>query len=51
MEKEIVKLGGKKVLDKTAERDNGWFANFVDLEGNRFGVFEANLGDGCGGDQ
>jgi predicted enzyme related to lactoylglutathione lyase len=39
-----VGLGGKKVLDKTAEGENGWFANFVDPEGNRFGVYEANWG-------
>lgn len=32
-------------MDKTPERDNGWFANFVDPEGNRFGVYEANWGN------
>lgn len=41
-----MKLGGKKVLDKMAEGDNGWFANFVDLEGNRFGVYEAKFEGG-----
>lgn len=45
IEKKISELGGKKVLDKTAERTHGWFANYVDPEGNRFGVFEVNQAD------
>ncbi|KAF1840205.1 uncharacterized protein K460DRAFT_421195 [Cucurbitaria berberidis CBS 394.84] len=42
IETDIVRLGGVKVLDKRPERDHGWFANFKDPEGNRFGTFEAN---------
>ncbi|KAF2027161.1 hypothetical protein EK21DRAFT_115056 [Setomelanomma holmii] len=44
IEPKIVELGGRKVLPKTPEREHGWFANFVDPEGNRFGTYEANLG-------
>lgn len=44
IEKNIVKLGGGKVMGKKPERDHGWFANFADPEGNRFGAFEANRG-------
>ncbi|KAF2677453.1 hypothetical protein K458DRAFT_491851 [Lentithecium fluviatile CBS 122367] len=47
-EKKILELGGQKVLDKMPEGKNGWFANFVDPEGNRFGVYEVNSG-GCAG--
>ncbi len=43
MAKEIIKLGGTKVLDKRAEKDNGWYANFHDPEGHRFGLYEINL--------
>lgn len=42
IEKNIVQLGGVKVLGKTPERENGWFANFKDPEGNRFGTYETN---------
>lgn len=42
IEKNIVELGGVKVLGKTAERQFGWFANFKDPEGNRFGTYETN---------
>ncbi len=44
MEPKIVELGGKKVLAKTAEGERGWFANFADPEGNRFGVYETSSG-------
>jgi len=37
----VHKLGGKTVLSKMAQADNGWFANFTDIEGNRFGVYES----------
>ncbi|KAH8712002.1 Glyoxalase/Bleomycin resistance protein/Dihydroxybiphenyl dioxygenase [Phaeosphaeriaceae sp. PMI808] len=40
--KKIVELGGVNVLPKTPERENGWFANFKDPDGNRFGVYEMN---------
>jgi len=33
------------VLPKSPEREHGWFANFKDPEGNRFGVYEANWGE------
>lgn len=39
-----MKSGGKKVLDKTPQGKSGWYANFTDLEGNRFGVYEAVTG-------
>ncbi|KAJ4375917.1 hypothetical protein N0V83_001195 [Neocucurbitaria cava] len=38
----IVKLGGVKVMDKMGHKDRGWFANFKDPEGNRFGTYEPN---------
>jgi predicted enzyme related to lactoylglutathione lyase len=37
------KLGAKTVLEKRNESDNGWFANLTDPEGNRFGIYEANM--------
>jgi len=27
-------------MEKTPQGDNGWYANFKDPEGNRFGVYE-----------
>ncbi|KAH7377718.1 hypothetical protein BKA66DRAFT_467688 [Pyrenochaeta sp. MPI-SDFR-AT-0127] len=42
IEKSIEKLGGVKVLNKTKESEHGWYANFKDPEGNRFGTYEAN---------
>ena len=36
----VEKLGGKVVLSKRAEGKNGIFANVVDVEGNRFGVYQ-----------
>ncbi|KAF2004034.1 hypothetical protein P154DRAFT_560863 [Amniculicola lignicola CBS 123094] len=41
-EKEATAVGAKLVLPKTKESENGWFANFKDIEGNRFGVYEVN---------
>jgi predicted enzyme related to lactoylglutathione lyase len=41
-EKEAAAVGAKLVLPKTKESDHGWFANFKDIEGNRFGVYEVN---------
>ena len=29
-------------MEKTPQGDNGWYANFKDPEGNRFGVYEVN---------
>jgi predicted enzyme related to lactoylglutathione lyase len=42
IEKKIHELGGTTVLGKTPQGKNGWFANFKDPEGNRFGTYEAN---------
>jgi predicted enzyme related to lactoylglutathione lyase len=36
----IEKLGGKLVLPKRAQGKNGLFANVVDIEGNRFGIYQ-----------
>jgi predicted enzyme related to lactoylglutathione lyase len=36
----VEKLGGKVVLTKRPEGKNGIFANVVDPEGNRFGVYQ-----------
>ncbi|KAF2113943.1 hypothetical protein BDV96DRAFT_647436 [Lophiotrema nucula] len=44
IERDIAELSGTLCLPKTAEGKNGWFANFRDPEGNRFGVYEANWG-------
>lgn len=39
--KELVeKLGGKTMSGKEKEGDNGWYMYFLDVEGNRFGVYE-----------
>ncbi|KAF2279820.1 uncharacterized protein EI97DRAFT_430831 [Westerdykella ornata] len=46
-EKKVHELGGSTVLEKMAERQNGWFMNFKDPEGNRFGAFEVNW-ENCG---
>ena len=42
----IEKLGGKLVLSKRPEGKNGLYANVVDPEGNRFGVYQWLGGDG-----
>ncbi|KAF2732619.1 hypothetical protein EJ04DRAFT_553942 [Polyplosphaeria fusca] len=42
IEGEIERAGGKKCFGKTEQGDMGWFANFRDLDGNRFGVYEVN---------
>ncbi|KAF2743370.1 hypothetical protein M011DRAFT_461794 [Sporormia fimetaria CBS 119925] len=41
-EKKVHELGGKTVLQKMPESDNGWFMNFKDPVGNRFGAYEFN---------
>ena len=38
----IEKLGGKLTLPKMDESNNGWFCNFDDVEGNRFGLYQLN---------
>ncbi|KAF2807094.1 uncharacterized protein BDZ99DRAFT_465025 [Mytilinidion resinicola] len=38
----VERLGGTMCLPKTEQGKNGWFANFRDPEGNRFGVYEVN---------
>jgi len=40
----IEKLGAKTVLPKTAEGKNGWYSNLVDIEGNRFGLYQLVTG-------
>ena len=39
-EEKVKELGGTTVLPKMEESKNGWFANFKDPQGNRFGVYE-----------
>jgi len=41
-EARVKELGGKTVLPKTQQGKDGWFANFLDTQGNRFGVYELN---------
>jgi len=36
----IQKLGGKIALPKTDQAGMGWFYNMLDIEGNRFGIYE-----------
>jgi len=36
----IEKLGGKTVLPKTKQGDQGFFSNLTDIEGNRFGIYQ-----------
>jgi len=38
----VHELGGSTCMEKTPQGDNGWYANFKDPEGNRFGVYEVN---------
>ena len=33
-------LGAKTVLPKTEQGEDGWFSNLVDIEGNRFGIYQ-----------
>ncbi|KAH7065688.1 hypothetical protein BKA63DRAFT_571840 [Paraphoma chrysanthemicola] len=40
----IVQLGGREIVSKEPVHEYGWSANFVDPEGNRFALFEANWG-------
>jgi predicted enzyme related to lactoylglutathione lyase len=30
-------------MEKTPEGENGWFMNFTDPEGNRFGAYETKV--------
>jgi predicted enzyme related to lactoylglutathione lyase len=36
----VEKLGGKLVLSKRPEGQHGLFCNVVDVEGNRFGLYQ-----------
>jgi len=46
--KELVeKLGGKSVSEKEKEGKNGWYMYFLDVEGNRFGVYELECQGKC----
>jgi len=36
----IEKLGGKTVLPKVKQGEMGFFSNLIDVEGNRFGIYE-----------
>ncbi|KAF2787465.1 hypothetical protein K505DRAFT_329664 [Melanomma pulvis-pyrius CBS 109.77] len=49
-EKRVHELGGTTCLEKREEGSNGWFANFKDPEGNRFGVYEVNWANMKSGD-
>ncbi|GFF55908.1 hypothetical protein IFM51744_08760 [Aspergillus udagawae] len=40
MEKRVHERGGSTCLGKTTESSHGWFMNFRDPEGNRFGCYE-----------
>lgn len=39
-EAKVHELGGKTCLAKTKQGEGGWFMNFLDPQGNRFGVYE-----------
>lgn len=39
-EKRVQELGGKTCLGKTKQGDAGFFMNFLDPQGNRFGAYE-----------
>jgi len=36
----VEELGGKTMSGKEAEGSNGWYMYFLDVEGNRFGIYE-----------
>jgi predicted enzyme related to lactoylglutathione lyase len=36
----IEELGGKVVMPKTKQGVSGYFSNLVDIEGNRFGIYQ-----------
>jgi predicted enzyme related to lactoylglutathione lyase len=36
----IEALGGKTVLPKKTQGTSGYFSNLVDIEGNRFGIYQ-----------
>lgn len=36
----VEELGGKTMSAKEPEGENGWYMYFLDVEGNRFGVYE-----------
>ncbi|KAG9230711.1 hypothetical protein BJ875DRAFT_144843 [Amylocarpus encephaloides] len=40
MQKKVEELGGKIMSGKEKEGDNGWYMFCLDLEGNRFGIYE-----------
>jgi predicted enzyme related to lactoylglutathione lyase len=33
-------FGGKTVLKKTEQGSSGYYANLIDIEGNRFGIYQ-----------
>jgi predicted enzyme related to lactoylglutathione lyase len=39
--KRVEELGGTTCSGRNAEGDNGWYMYFKDVEGNRFGAYEA----------
>ena len=43
-QKHVEELGGKTMSGKEKEGDNGWYMFFLDLEGNRFGIYELAKG-------
>ncbi|CAO2652143.1 Nn.00g004260.m01.CDS01 [Neocucurbitaria sp. VM-36] len=47
IEQDIAKLGGTQVVKKTTVPGHGWFANFKDPEGTRFGCFETDWSVFC----
>ena len=40
----VEELGGKTISGKEKEGDNGWYMFFLDVEGNRFGIYELQEG-------
>lgn len=40
--RKAVECGGKQTLERTAQGEHGWYADFRDSEGNFHGLFSVN---------
>ncbi|KAF8860192.1 hypothetical protein BDZ45DRAFT_800985 [Acephala macrosclerotiorum] len=43
-QKKVEELGGKSLCEKTPEGTNGWLMYFMDVAGNRFGIYQLKEG-------
>jgi predicted enzyme related to lactoylglutathione lyase len=39
-QKKVEELGGRTCCEKTPEGENGWYMYFIDVAGNRFGIYQ-----------